>query len=274
MHVEDWNNCTYAKAAGTPEVVIPVKLRIKGGMDDNMKLKMKAISMVLVLSMITAVSTAYAAVIGHDQVVGFQEVTPVTTAQIAAKKFQPTLKVSTGCVPFPAVDAQGNTSGGLSPSGGSSSGCSSSTGQVYSRAAWCNGAYGIMYAWYMPKDSPSSGLGHRHDWEAAVIWINDPAAANPQILSIAYSQHGDFINVAPSSSNTNGTHAKLEYKSIWPLNHALYSTSQSGGSQPLIDWNDLTAAARNALNTTDFGDANVPLKDANFTSNLANAWYQ
>ncbi|PWV94539.1 necrosis inducing protein (NPP1) [Paenibacillus cellulosilyticus] len=239
-----------------------------------MKHKLKALSFLLVLSMLITVSTAYAAVIAHDQVVGFAEVTPVTTAQIAAKTFQPTLKVTNGCVPFPAVDAQGNTSGGLSPSGGSSASCDSSTGQVYSRAAWYNGVYGIMYAWYMPKDSPSSGLGHRHDWEAAVIWIDNPAAANPQILSIAYSQHGDFLNAAPSSSNTSGTHAKLEYKSVWPVNHALYSTSESGGTQPLIDWDDLTSAARDALNTTDFGDANVPMKDSNFTSNLANAWYQ
>lgn len=236
--------------------------------------KHKALTYLLVLTfLVTAIPTVYAAVIPHDQVVGFTEVTPTTIAQIAAKKFQPTLKVTTGCVPFPAVDAQGNTNGGLAPSGGSSSGCSSSTGQVYSRAAWYNGVYAIMYSWYMPKDSPSSGLGHRHDWEAAVVWIDNPAAANPQILSISYSQHGNFYNVAPNSSNTNGTHPKLEYKSNWPINHSLFITSTTGGYQPLIDWADLTSAARDALNTTDFGSANVPMKDSNFTNNLAKAWF-
>jgi len=239
-----------------------------------MKSKLKTLSYFIVLSLlVTLVPTVYAAVIPHNQVVGFAEVTPTTTAQIVAKQFQPTLKVTTGCVPFPAVDADGNTSGGLAPSGGSSSSCSSSTGQVYSRAAWYNGVYAIMYAWYMPKDSPSSGLGHRHDWEAAVVWIDNPAATNPQILSISYSQHGDFYNVAPTSSNTNGTHPKIEYKSTWPINHALYITNTTGGYQPLIDWSDLTPAARNALNTTDFGSANVPMKDSNFMNNLANAWY-
>jgi len=237
--------------------------------------KLKALSYLLVLSLLVAlVPSAYAAIIPHDQVVGFNEVTPTTTAQIAAKKFQPTLKVTTGCVPFPAVDAQGNTSGGLATSGGSSSGCSSSTGQAYSRAAWYNNVYAIMYSWYMPKDSPSSGLGHRHDWEAAVVWIDNPAAANPQILSISYSQHGDFINTAPTSSNTNGTHPKIEYKSIWPINHSLFITSTVGGYQPLIDWEDLTPAARNALNSTDFGSANVPMKDGNFTNNLEKAWFK
>lgn len=236
--------------------------------------KLKALSSVLIVTLLVAlVPSAYAAVIPHDQVVGFNEVTPSTTAQIAAKKFQPTLKVTTGCVPFPAVDAQGNTSGGLAASGGSSSGCSSSPGQVYTRAAWYNDVYAIMYAWYMPKDSPSTGLGHRHDWEAAVVWIDNPAAANPQILSISYSQHGDFMNAAPSSSNTNGTHPKIEYKSTWPINHSLFITSTAGGYQPLIGWDDLTPAARAALNSTDFGSANVPMKDANFTNNLAKAWF-
>lgn len=237
--------------------------------------KMRALTLALtLLASLNFIPVASAAVIGHDQVVGFTEVTPTTTTQIAAKLFQPTLKVTNGCVPFPAVDAQGNTSGGLSTSGDSNGGCSSSTGQVYARSAWYNGVWAIMYAWYFPKDSPSSGLGHRHDWEGAVVWIDNPAAASPQILNISYSQHGDWLNVAKSSTNTNGTHPKLEYKSIWPVNHALYITNTAGGYQPLIGWDDLTAAARTALNTTNFVDANVPLNDSNFTNNLAAAWYQ
>ncbi|KAE9106020.1 hypothetical protein PF010_g12585 [Phytophthora fragariae] len=31
-----------------------------------------------------------------------------------------------------------------------------------------------MYSWYFPKDSPSSRMGHRHDWEHVVVWINNP----------------------------------------------------------------------------------------------------
>lgn len=237
--------------------------------------RMKALTVALtLLASLNFVPVASAAVIGHDQVVGFTEVTPTTTTQIAAKLFQPTLKVTNGCLPFPAIDAQGNTSGGLSTSGDSNGGCSSSTGQVYARSASYNGVWAIMYAWYFPKDSPSSGLGHRHDWEGAVVWIDNPAATSPQILNISYSQHGDWLNVAKSSTNTNGTHPKLEYKSIWPVNHALYITNTAGGYQPLIGWDDLTAAARTALNTTNFVDANVPLNDSNFTNNLAAAWYQ
>ncbi|MEK8132802.1 NPP1 family protein [Paenibacillus filicis] len=238
---------------------------------------MRTLTWALVLTMLATiplVPRAEAAVIGHDQVTGFAEVTPTTTTQKAAKLFQPTLKVTTACVPFPAVDAQGNTSGGLKPTGGASSGCSSNTGQVYARSTWYNGVWAIMYAWYFPKDESSPGMGHRHDWEAAVVWVDDPAVDNPKILSIAYSQHGKFTKEAPSGSNTNGTHPKVEYKSIWPLNNCLYPTNQTGGTQPLIGWDDLTSAARDALNTTDFVDANVPLNDTNFTKNLGKAWFQ
>ncbi|MCC2114414.1 NPP1 family protein [Bacillus halotolerans] len=43
------------------------------------------------------------------------------------------------------------------------------------------------------------------------------------------------------------------------MNHELLmSDDVVGGTQPLIGWDDLTPAARNALHTTDFGKANVP----------------
>lgn len=49
------------------------------------------------------------AVIDHDAVVGFPTTVPSGALGDAYRKFQPWLKVETGCVPFPAVDAQGNT---------------------------------------------------------------------------------------------------------------------------------------------------------------------
>ncbi|WP_366290945.1 NPP1 family protein [Paenibacillus sp. AN1007] len=230
--------------------------------------------MVTLLACLPLGTTAEAAVINHDQVVGFQEVTPVTAMQITAKRFQPFLKVYHGCVPFPAVDAQGNTSAGLATSGSHNGGCSSNLGQVYSRSAWHNGVWAIMYAWYFPKDNPSPGLGHRHDWEGIVVWVDNPAVANPKVLSIAYSGHGQFTKVAPSSSNMQGDHPKISYNSTWPLNHELGVTNVVGGTQPLIGWDDLTPAARNALNTTDFGSANVPFNDNNFANNLNKAWFR
>lgn len=49
------------------------------------------------------------AVIAHDAVVGFAETVPDTTAGTLYLKYKPYLKVFNGCVPFPAVDAEGNT---------------------------------------------------------------------------------------------------------------------------------------------------------------------
>lgn len=48
-------------------------------------------------------------VIGHADVVGFVETVPATTVGSLMLKYKPLLKVSNGCVPFPAVDAAGNT---------------------------------------------------------------------------------------------------------------------------------------------------------------------
>lgn len=49
------------------------------------------------------------AVIAHDAVVGFAEKVPSTTAGTLYLAYKPHLYVVNGCVPFPAVDASGNT---------------------------------------------------------------------------------------------------------------------------------------------------------------------
>lgn len=49
------------------------------------------------------------AVIDHGQVEGFPETVPSGTTGEIYKAYQPYLKVNSGCVPFPAVDAEGNT---------------------------------------------------------------------------------------------------------------------------------------------------------------------
>lgn len=48
---------------------------------------------------------------------------------------------------------------------------------------------------------------------------------------------------------------------------------EQGGQQPLIAWESLPDAARNALQTTDFGSATVPFKDSTFAGNLAAATF-
>ncbi|RLN53125.1 hypothetical protein BBJ29_006252 [Phytophthora kernoviae] len=52
----------------------------------------------------------------------------------------------------------------------------------------------------------------------------------------------------------------------------LYPTTGAGDFHDLIMWDQLTDAARAALNTTDFGSAKVPFSDDNFSEKLKNAW--
>ncbi|KAL9088935.1 MAG: hypothetical protein Q9165_005992 [Trypethelium subeluteriae] len=209
------------------------------------------------------------ATIDSDAVVGFPQTVPNNLTGTLYLKYKPYLYVANGCVPFPAVDAEGNVSGGLAPSGASNGDCSSSTGQVYARAGTYNGDYAIMYSWFMPKDEPSDGIGHRYDWENIVVWLENPSAANPTLLGVAASAHGDYQdNTSPSLS---GNGPLIEYESIWPLDHQLLFTSTVGGQQPLIAWESLTAAAQQTLNTFDFGSAIVPFRDDNFQSYLTEA---
>ncbi|KAF1320263.1 Necrosis-inducing protein, partial [Globisporangium splendens] len=231
----------------------------------------------LLVSALTAVAAVQAGTIDHDQVVPFAEPTPSSISEKAAIKFKPQIHISNGCHPYPAVDAAGNTSGGLKPSGSQSAGCKGSGWgtQVYGRSTWYNGKWAIMYSWYFPKDSPVTGLGHRHDWEHVVVWIDNPAIDNPTILAVTPSAHSGYEKYAPPKSDTvDGTSAKVDYSSSYiVINHALDSTTTAGEKQPLIMWEQMTEAARTALENTDFGDANVPMKDGNFLNKLANAYY-
>ena len=70
-------------------------------------------------------------VIAHDQV------QPIYTGASALEKYyQPRLAIGDkGCDPYPAVDANGDVSGGLKPTGASNVEGTSSVGQVYARYA-------------------------------------------------------------------------------------------------------------------------------------------
>ncbi|RLN49048.1 hypothetical protein BBJ29_006215 [Phytophthora kernoviae] len=205
----------------------------------------------------------------------FSQPDPVTISEKAGVKFKPQLHISTGCHPYPAVDAAGETSGGLQPSGAPSAVCKGFElgSQVYGHPDWLNGVWAIMYSWYFAKDSPSTGLGHRHDWEHVIVWIDNPEGENSKILAASPSAHSGYSKyVSPGAVTIDGSAIKVNYESHWPVNHALDLTSTGGESQPLIMWDQLTDAARNALNTVNFGAANVPMNDGNFLAKLEKAW--
>ncbi|KAF1817396.1 NPP1-domain-containing protein [Eremomyces bilateralis CBS 781.70] len=208
------------------------------------------------------------AVLGHDQIVGFPQTVPSGTAGELYLKFQPWLEVYSGCVPFAAVDADGNTSGGLAKTGKPNERCGNNIGQVYARIGTHNGQSGIMYSWYMPKDSPSSGFGHRHEWENVVVWLSE-ASMSATATGMSVSQHGGYQKSEDFFSS--GSRPLVGYLSIWPINHQMIFTPEKGGEQPLIAWESLPGAARSALENTNFGDATVPFKESTFAGNLEKA---
>ncbi|USP74606.1 hypothetical protein yc1106_01880 [Curvularia clavata] len=215
------------------------------------------------------------AVVAHDSLNPIPNRVQPGAIGRAIIKFQPLLHIAHGCQPYTAVDDAGNTSGGLQDTGSSDGGCrDTNKGQTYARAAWHKGKFGIMYAWYFPKDQPIAGNvagGHRHDWEGVVVWIDNPAAANPRILGAAASAHGGW------QKNTNppmqGNNVKVEYFTRFPYNHALQFTNTVGRTYWISDWDAMPQAARNALTPGDlFGKANVPFRPDNFVSNLDKAF--
>ncbi|RLN46232.1 hypothetical protein BBJ29_007622 [Phytophthora kernoviae] len=102
-----------------------------------------------------------------------------------------------------------------------------------------------MYSWYFPKDSPSPGLGHRHDWEHAIVWIDNPEVENPKIIGAATSSHNGYEK---------------------------YSSVPASCLEGDALKDQMTDEARQALNTVSFGKANCPFNDGNFGGKLDKAW--
>ncbi|KKA27476.1 hypothetical protein TD95_001966 [Thielaviopsis punctulata] len=220
-------------------------------------------------------------IIDHDKVVALPETIPNDKVGSAYKKFQPWLRtVGDGCWSYPAVDKDGNTSGGLAVSGRPSGGCRESSGQVYVRSAAYNDRYAIMYSWYMPKDQGTSGLGligHRHEWEDIVVWIDSIDAAEPTMVGISASAHGGYnkYNSPPEGLFQEGTSRPFikYYQDVAFFGtHSLDTDDALGGEQPMVQYEMMPEPARQALETTDFGDANFPMRNDRFTDQLAKAW--
>uniref|UniRef100_H3G806 Necrosis inducing-like protein NPP1 type n=1 Tax=Phytophthora ramorum TaxID=164328 RepID=H3G806_PHYRM len=213
--------------------------------------------------------------ISHKDVKPFPQPEPITISEKAGVKFKPQIQIRTGCVPYPAVNELGETSGGLQTSGSPRGGCRGSGhgSQVYGRSTWYNQVWAIMYSWYFPKDSPASGMGHRHDWEHVVVFIDNPDLPEPKILGCSVSSHDGYKKYNPCPPWViDGTSVKVRYKHSWPLNHDLDTTGDGGTFQDLIMWNQMTDNARRALNETKFGKANTPMNDWNFHSKVEKSW--
>jgi hypothetical protein len=236
----------------------------------------------VLVAIAASLAGAQAQVIGHNQVRPFPQPDPETISQKAAVNFKPQLKIDDGCHPYPAVQKDGSMSGGLKWSGPQDGQCTGSKlgSQIYARSTWVNDVWAIMYAWYFPKGRGAVPLplvlrpfGHRHNWEYLVVWVDNPDIDNSTIVGVAMSASVGFSEeTPPAASYLDGSSVKVEYY----YNHllgttALQLTSDSGETQDLIQWDQLSELARHSLDHTDWG-VKMPLKDGVFEEILDKAW--
>ncbi|ETI31820.1 hypothetical protein F441_21168 [Phytophthora nicotianae CJ01A1] len=242
---------------------------------------------------LVALQSVYCATINRDLVQPFAQPGPVTISEKAAIKFKPQLFILDGCVSFPAVNADGDTTGGLNGTQGGE-GCSKAPlgSQVYGRSTWYQDKWAMMFAWYIPKSYMAAITSRRHDWASMVVWIENPSLEIPEILGVSlsnsangYLRYTGYISDRSFSGHVvssrrrdpdipgSSTSLRVEHTVRKDFRSAFLDLAQTDGDyQDLIMWGQLTEEARMALNTTDFGRSKVPFNDDNFLIKLRQAY--
>ena len=197
------------------------------------------------------------------------------------KNFEPVYDYDTdSCYPAAAIDPSGNLNGGLKPTGPITGECRSGHlghANTYSRAKCNNGWCGIIYASYFEKDEASPGIGHRHDWECMVVWV-EQGADTPSYLSA--SRHGGFSTHPIADVPMSGRQVMAVYHKDGASTHAFRfakwgetAENDTGAwhQENLLTWDNLAPSLRTALNGSDWGNANLPLQDSKFDDTLNKA---
>ncbi|KAK1938926.1 hypothetical protein P3T76_009001 [Phytophthora citrophthora] len=227
------------------------------------------------LLVFAVLAASASATVDHDKIEPFPQPEPVTVSEKAAIKFKPQLYTAKEvCVPFPAVNAAGEVTGGLKGTNGNDACKYAPKGaQVYGRAGWYKDVWAIMYSWYFPKGFNWLGFpSRRHDWKNVVVWIDNPDLEIPKIVGVAMSKsdtkYWKELKIWPSyfvGYRTEGQSSRRVeyYGSNMSLRFEYYASDNGidlsrwdGEYQDLIMWEQLTDAARVALNNSDsFGNA-------------------
>ncbi|TDH69804.1 hypothetical protein CCR75_009232 [Bremia lactucae] len=223
-----------------------------------------------ILSAVAACSIAVASSesMDRDKIVPFPEIEPQSELDKLMLKYKPQLHISSGCQPYPAVDQHGYTSDGLGVSKvGTSCDGSPLGSQVYARFLEFNSLYGIMYAWYFPREYILRPFGNRHSWENAVVWLKKKD--DHKLLAVAASGMVTYRKYEPvDDENLDGDSIKLKYTYLLTSRHYLKATTDKGEKQNLISWTNLTGPALEALQTKDSFGGYTPLCDHEFAQNM------
>ncbi|ETL46893.1 hypothetical protein L916_03305 [Phytophthora nicotianae] len=112
----------------------------------------------------------------------------------------------------------------------------------------------------------------RHDWKSIVVWIDNPALETPKIIAVSMSTSDTTYN-HPMASDYIGTNTSFRVRYQLGLGSPnMTFTHLDGEYQPLIMWEQLTDAARVALNESfKFEDAEMPFNDEYFEKRLEKA---
>ncbi|CAH0492659.1 unnamed protein product [Peronospora farinosa] len=115
-------------------------------------------------------------------------------------------------------------------------------------------------------------FSHRHAWANVVLWLSS-LSHDAKLLSVTIKSFSDYLKHSPEADEMDGNHVKLKYTTSWlHSGHHLELTHKDGQYQALIMWDDMTDAARKALDTTDFYDSKTPFNDVNFENNIDEAY--
>ncbi|KAK2049975.1 NPP1-domain-containing protein, partial [Colletotrichum somersetense] len=196
-------------------------------------------------------------------------------------RFNPDLYIQQGCEIYPAVDAGGNLSGGLRPTGPRRGDCSArGNGQVYARLGMSKGRTGIMYSYYVPKVrwGKHNDEGHRHYWASIVVWVDHQGcdAGNltqfvPVGLSFTYDHTTwDKGSASVATWAAGSPRMSMQNNAIGPL--LLSDVSNEAFRRTLVGWDSLPVATRMALSDVRYQHTEVPITDANFQKNMDAAY--
>ncbi|MFG3343999.1 NPP1 family protein [Streptomyces sp. NPDC048018] len=186
-----------------------------------------------------------------------------------------------GCYMTAAIGADGTLNPGLKLGGDVNGRCHDpaqlAAANSYSRSKCNNGWCAVMYAGYYEKDQATLGplaLGHTHDWEHVVVWINAG-----EVKYVSVSQHSGYQIAARSAIRFDGTHPKIVYHKDGISTHCYrfanatddrIENSTGGWFYPrLVGWNGYPAGLRDKLTGADFGSATLKIRDSDFSSHLS-----
>ncbi|GMF32950.1 unnamed protein product [Phytophthora lilii] len=119
----------------------------------------------------------------------------------------------------------------------------------------------MMYAWYFPKGFWGASASSRHDWANFVVWIDNPAIENPQILGVSFSKSEDTYEFQTKIYET----AFMGYRALYG-SAILDFSILDGEYQDLIMWEQMTDEVRAALVDSNFDDFEVPFNEDKTTS--------